>query len=157
MVLQSYYEDQKREQMQGPALQRLAQEHQQAHLTEQAEGSSHWHQQLQHQAAAAAHSESERSQESDEQSFEQQSQYAPTLLNTALVHQQHGLALHAVHGSLTQSVGPSEMYHRTGIGKGHVSPKPPLPRRPPISSEMAFLGGSAGVSDNAESISDNNV
>ena len=153
-MLQSYYEDQKREQMQGPALHRLAQEQWQTQLAD-VPGSSQWqHQQQHHQAAAAHQVESDRSQETDDPVLVQHLRQSTTPASPGLMQRQEGLAPHATNGSLAQSVGPSGMYNRMGVGKAYSSPKPPLARRPPISSEMAFLGSSVDRSADATSSSD---
>lgn len=149
--VQSYYEDQKREQMQGPAWQRLAQEQQQSQLSQSPEA-GHLQQQSQHQAASAP-SGSDQSQDSDDSHLQQ---HGPVLASSSSgSHQQRQLASHALNGSLTQSLGPG-VGQRMSTGRGYASPKPPLPRRPPISSEMAFLGTVTGngSTDSAESQDD---
>lgn len=151
LMLQSYYEDQKREQMQGPAWQRLAQEQQQSQLSQPPEAGQ-LQQQSQHQAASAQ-SGSDQSQESDDSHLQQ---HGPVLASrNSGLHQQQQLASHAVNGSLTQSLGPC-VGQRMSTGRGYASPKPPLPRRPPITSEMAFLGTvtGGGSTDSAESQDD---
>lgn len=166
--LQSYYEEQKREQMQGPALKRLEEEQQQQDQTPPLAPPLHAVQQPQD----TLHSDQQQAQhdfspdDALRDPSHQQQQPSALQLNSARSWlgasrqlPQHQAAtqpelsweLHATAGTAT-SVG------NTNKARPHPSPKPPLPNRPrgQISTEMAYLGGSLGSSGTGAS-SDSNT
>lgn len=164
-LLQSYYEEQKREQMQGPALKRLEEEQQ-----EQAQPpplvplpSPQWQNTLhsdvvqQQQGQQLPHRQDDLSADDAEGGS---SQLRPTTLQLSgarswlgasrqLQHRQDetqpGFGWGETHpiDDAAMSLGNSNR-----VPRPHPFSKPPLPHRPraQISSEMSFLGGSAGSS-----------
>ena len=168
--LQSYYEEQKREQMQGPVLKRLEEEQQR--------------QQAQTPPLAPLHSRHWQGPlHGDElQQQAQQPDLSPdNALRDSAQQQSSVLQLHGArswlganrqlsqHQSVTQpGFSPGELHPTTGTSvslgnsnkasRPYLSPKPPLPSRPrsQISSEMSYLGGSAGSSGTGAS-SDSNT
>lgn len=170
-MLQSYYEEQKREQMQGPVLKRLEEEQQQM------------------QAPQATSPDTDQWQHSEDDMGHQATQQQPDLpfdesnlpfgqlelpfgeSSTSIGDQQQpslqlsghrswaGSRQHQqpqcynrteANGSVSSSIAGSVLgYENNSRGsKPYVSPKPPLPSRPQrqISSEMSYLGGSADSS-----------
>ena len=169
LLLQSYYEEQKREQMQGPALKRLEEEQQQQTQTPplvplhsaQWQGPLHsdnlqQQSQLPDFAADDAGGDSGQLQASALQLSSARSWLGA---NRQLPRHQDGSQ-----PGLSRGEPPLVTGTATSLGnsdktpKPHRSPKPPLPSRPrgQISSEMSFLGGSAGSSGTAAS-SDSNI
>ena len=163
-LLQSYYEEQKREQMQGPALKRLEEEQQVQAQTpplvplQSPQWSNTLHNvDLQQQGQQLPHRQDDLSADDAEG---ESGQLQPTTLqlrgarswlgaSRQLQHLQDetqpGFSWgepHPVDGA-AMSLGNSNR-----VPRPHPSAKPPLPHRPraQISSEMSFLGGSAGSS-----------
>ena len=165
LVLQSYYEEQKREQMQGPALKRLEEEQQQHTQTPPL---------VPLHSAGCLRSDDPQQQSqlpdfSADDAEEDSGELQPSALqlsnarswlggNRQLPHHQDGSQPRFSGGQPHLMIGAA-----TSLGNGirmprpFHSPKPPLPSRPrgQISSEMSFLGGSAGSSGTAASFDSN--
>ena len=165
MDLQSYYEEQKREQMQGPALKRLEEEQQQQAQTPQLVP-LHPHQLQDTLLSDERHSDQQQAQlhiSADDALSEQQ----PSALQ--LNNARSWLGASRQHQAVTQpdlSWGepPSTAGTATSLGTNNKvarprsASKPPLPSRSrgQISREMSYLGWSAGSSGTTAS-SDSNT
>jgi len=176
--VQSFYEEQKREQMQGPVLKRLEEEQQQ-----QAQAPPLADDQWQHTQYTIgqdqqdpAHQQGLPFDESqlpfdqsnspfDEATGQDDSQQGSLQLNgprswagTRQSHQPHMPVRPTSSEGLPLGMAGSFSGVSTGArgSKAHASPKPPLPgrRQRTQSSEMAYLGGSAGNSVGSGSDSD---
>lgn len=167
-MLQSYYEEQKREQMQGPALKRLEEEQQQQTQTPplvplhsaQWQGPLHSDDLQQQSLLPDSAADDAEGNSGQLQSSALQLSSARSWLgaNRQLSRHQDGSQPGfntgeplLINGTAT-SLGSSDK-----TPKPQRSPKPPLPSRPrgQISSEMSFLGGSAGSSGTAASFDSN--
>ena len=169
VFLQSYYEEQKREQMQGPVLKRLEEEEQQQQAQALPPAAGQWpgtqgdaelgpqepgqqpgwpydESQMPFDQSESAFDEASMSKGTQQQSLLQPNGPRSWASSRHLQPPRVADHLPAVSGSFLQSV-PG---HASGFSPGvraNASPKPPLPsRRQSHSSEMAFLGGSAGNS-----------
>lgn len=166
--LQSYYEEQKREQMQGPALKRLEEEHQQqAQMPplvplhpRQLQDTLHSDQQ-QHTHQLDIPADDALRDPGQQQPSALQLNNARSWLGASRQLPQHQAApqpeltwgeLHSTSSTAT-NLGNSSKAPRP-----RPSPKPPLPSRPrgQLSSEMSYLGGSVGSSGTGAS-SDSNT
>lgn len=147
-LLQGYYEEQKREQMQGPALKRLEEEQQQQQAQSPPLVPLHPHQQQERQPNIAAG-----------EGLDAFSEHQPSALQLGGARSWLGSSRQLLHQLGTDSPKASAQQQPVtdsvmGSGNGHsaqrpyLSAKPPLPSRPraQISSEMSYLGGSAGSS-----------
>lgn len=172
VCVQSYYEEQKREQMQGPVLKRLEEEEQQQQAQALPPAGDHWQGtqgdaelglQEPSQQPGWPYDESQMPFDQSESAFDEASVSQGIQQPSSLQHngprswassrhrQQPQVADHlpAESGSFLQSVPGHASGFSPGVraARANASPKPPLPsRRQSHSSEMAFLGGSAGNS-----------
>lgn len=172
-LLQSYYEEQKREQMQGPVLKRLEEEQQQQALAPSmvsADGDQQHT--FQHDAGrpppvqqpglpfeqpSSPFEQPEllfdevTSSQADEQQQPSLQLNAPrSWAGSRQLQQAHVCSQPETNGSMMHSAAAGMSGHNCGerVVTAHASPKPPLPSRSrrQISSEMSYLGGSAGNS-----------
>ena len=176
--VQSFYEEQKREQMQGPVLKRLEEEQQQQ-AQAPALADDQWQDTqytIGHDQQDPAHQPGLPFDESqlpfdqsnspfDEATGQDDSQQGSLQLNgprswagRRQSHQPHMPIKPASSEGLPFGVAGSFSGISSGArgSKAHASPKPPLPgkRQRTQSSEMAYLGGSAGASAGSGSDSD---
>lgn len=178
LMLQSFYEEQKREQMQGPVLKRLEEEQQQ-----QAQAPALADDQWQDTQCTIGHDQQDPAHQPglpfdesqlpfdqsnspfDEATGQDDSQQGSLQLNgprswagRRQSHQPHMPIKPASSEGLPFGVAGSFSGISSGArgSKAHASPKPPLPgkRQRTQSSEMAYLGGSAGASAGSGSDSD---
>ena len=176
--VQSFYEEQKREQMQGPALKRLEEEQQQQAQVppladDQWQDTQYTIGQDQQEPAHQPGLPFDESQlpfdqsnlPFDEATGQDNSQQGSLQLNgprswagRRQSHQPHMPMRPASSEGLSLSMAGSFSGVSSGArgAKAHTSPKPPLPsrRQRTQSSEMAYLGGSAGASAGSGSDSD---